>query len=86
MAQLKLAKVEPIKNGVKLTFSDLDGKEISGVYNGNKLDLEKLEKMIGQDISFTEDKYEEAFINIHKAWKNNGKLTFCDEPEHGMDR
>lgn len=93
MAQAKLIKVEQKENGIKLTFLDFDGKELTGIYNGNELNSEKLEKMIGQHISFSEanrseDKYEktvENFINVHKAWDNN-KPTFCDDPKHGMDR
>ena len=35
------------------------------------------------------DKYEETstnFMNIHKAWEENGRPSFCDDPKHGMDR
>lgn len=94
MAQAKLIKVEQKENGVKLTFLDFDGKEITGIYNGDKLSLERLEKMIGHHISFSEinkseDKYEgtiDNFLNVHKAWNENNKPTFCDDPDHGMDR
>lgn len=94
MSQAKLVKVEQKENGVKLTFLDFDGKELTGIYNGNELNSEKLEKMLGQHISFSEasrseDKYEEAvgnFITVHKAWDKNNKPTFCDDPKHGIDR
>ena len=91
MSQAKLIKVEEVENGIKLTFLDFEGNEKSGVYNGNKLDLKNLEKMIGHSVSFTQakDKYEQAvnnFINVHKAWEENSRPSFCDDPKHGMDR
>lgn len=89
MSQAKLVKVEQKENGVKLTFLDFDGKELTGIYNGNELNSEKLEKMLGQHISFSEasrsEETVENYINVHKAWDNN-KPTFCDDPKHGMDR
>ena len=94
MAQAKLIRAEEVENGIKLTFLDFDVNEKSGVYNGKKLDLEDFEKMIGHQMSFSEsdkvvDKYEETFtnfMNVHKAWEENGRPSFCDDPKHGMDR
>lgn len=88
MAQAKLVKVEQKENGVKLTFLDFDGKEIIGIYNGNKLNSEKLEKMIGNRISFTEFKEEDkkGEIDLHKAWDEREVPTFCDDLRHAFDR
>lgn len=94
MSQAKLIKVEEVGNGIKLTFLDFEGNEKSGVYTGNKLDLKSLEKMIGHSMSFTqknepEDKYKKAInnlIDVHKAWEENGRPSFCDDHKHGMDR
>lgn len=87
MAQAKLIKVEQKENGIKLTFLDFDGKELTGIYNGRKLNPENLEKMIGNKFSFSNLKgKEDGEIDLHKAWDERDVPTFCDDPHHAFDR
>ena len=54
-----------------------------------KLNLENFEKMIGHHISFSESNKNvdnTSFIDVHKAWGENDRPSFCDNPKHGMDR
>ncbi len=82
MAQAKLIKCEQKENGIELFFTDLSGNEFSQMYTNSKLTFEQLNKMIGQQISFTD---KEDGINIHKAWDRKTP-TFCDDERHGFDR
>ena len=82
MPQAILSSVEKTKSGIKLTFIGLDGKELSGIYNGVNLDEVKLTKLIGNQIAYNE----REGITISKAWDSNQKPTYCDDPMHGIDR
>ena len=85
MSQGKLINVEKVENGIKLTFLNQENEEISGIYNNNILNEEKLKKLIGHHVSFSNNKENEC-VDIHKAWEPNGKPIFCDDPKHGFDR
>ena len=81
IGQYKIVKCERGKNGAKLTLKDLEGNEISGVYNLGNLSFEQMQKLVGQQISCTR---EDGEINVHKAWDGDTP-TFCDNDEHAAD-
>lgn len=81
IGQFKIISCEKVENGIKLTLEDLEGNEMSGVYNLGNLNFEQLSKLVGQQISCWR---EDGSIHVHKAW--NGKTpTFCDDEKHSGD-
>lgn len=82
MPQAKLIKVEETDAGIKLTFLGRDDTEFSGIYDNAVLSKDKLEKMIGYNISYAN---EQEQVRINKAWDTEGKPSFSND-ECGYDR
>ena len=82
IGQYKIKKCEKVENGTKLTLTDLEGNEMSGIYNSGNLSFEQMQQLVGLQISCTR---EDENIHVHKAWKGETP-TFCDNEKHGFDR
>ena len=81
IGQYKIINCEKVENGTKLTLADLEGKEISGVYNLGNLSFEQIKKLVGHQISCTR---EDGELSVHKAWDGDIPV-FCDDDEHATD-
>ena len=82
MPQVKLLNATECDKGIKITYETLEKEIKTGIYTNRNLSVEDLNKMTGQQISFSEN---ENKINVHKAWDGETP-TFCDDPIHGIDR
>jgi len=81
IGQYIIKSCEKAENGTKLTLVDLEGNEISGTYNLGNLSFEQMQKLVGQQISCTQ---ENDSLNVHTAWKGK-KPTFCDKEDAAKD-
>ena len=85
MAQVKLINCEEVNGKIKLTFIDqATNKETTGIYTNGNLNLERMRKLIGSDLSIEFN--EQEMYAVRKAWDEDGRPNFCDDGNHGFDR